>query len=216
MTGTRYGPPPITLEPRQAALRAAAFHLLLRSPDPVPPRRLAAELGEETETVVADLDLLDRAGRIRRTADGDVLASLGLTLVPTRHRIAAGPAERHTWCALDALGILGALATDGWIESEAPGAGGRMRIDVRGGVPVGHPAAYVLFVAEQAPVASVVDQWCPLVNFFTDAESARSWAASARAEGRTLGLDEAARYATRLWLPLINAEARNGRAPETR
>ncbi|WP_052422772.1 organomercurial lyase [Nonomuraea candida] len=214
MTSTGIGPPPITLAPRQAALRRAAFHLLLRAPDPVSPQRLAAELGQDLDTVVADLDLLDRVGRIRRTPGGDVLASLGLTLLPTRHRIAVGTTERHTWCALDALGILGALATDGWIDSEPPCGGGRIHIDVRGGVPMGHPESYVLFIAEQTPVASVVDQWCPLVNFFPDSESARAWATGTGAGGRTLGLTEAAQYATRLWRPLIDVAARSCDASE--
>jgi Alkylmercury lyase len=202
-----FGPPAADLTPRQAALRTAAFRLLLETARPVPPDRLAAALGEDLAGITADLLVLAERGRIR-LAGQDVLASLGLTLVATHHQIGIDGARWHTWCALDALGILGALAVDSWIRSANPATGQHFHITIAGGVPRSAGVPPVLFMAGQAPVASVIDQWCPLVNFFTSRESALSWAAQSGVSGRCFDLADAFPLATALWQPLVGAAAR--------
>jgi alkylmercury lyase-like protein len=203
MTG--YGPPPVQLTARQTALRTAAFRLLLERHEPVAPQLLANALGAPVEDVARDLQVLDDTGRVKLDG-GAVLGSLGLTLVPTNHRINIDGAEWNTWCALDALGILGALAVDGWIESTNPVTGDRFHIRTVKGVPDGYEASHVLFLADQSPVASVIDQWCPQVNFFVDEASAQAWAAGAGARGRCFDIPAAAELATRLWQPLLAPE----------
>jgi hypothetical protein len=202
----RFGPPAADLTSRQAALRTAAFRLLLETGRPVPSTRLAAALGEELAGITADLLVLAERGRIR-LAGQDVLASLGLTLVGTNHQIGIDGARWHTWCALDALGILGALAVDSWIRSANPVTGQQFHITIADGVPRSAGPPPVLFIADQAPVASVIDQWCPLVNFFASRESALSWAAQAGARGRCFDLADAFPLATVLWQPLVGAPA---------
>jgi Alkylmercury lyase len=201
------GPPRADLTPRQARVRAAAFRLLLESGRPVPPEPVAARVGAGTAEVVADLRVLSDTGRVR-LADGAVLGSLGLTMVETNHEIGglAGAAgvRWHTWCALDALGILGALGVDGWIRSTTPGTGDRFDLTLVAGVPQGYDPGYVMFLAgQQGPISSVIDQWCPLVNFFVDARSALEWSERTGVAGECLDLAAASELATRLWRPAL-------------
>jgi hypothetical protein len=199
-----FGPPVPNLTQRQTALRGAAFRALLDSGQPVPPDRLAAELGDDLAELTADLRTL--AGRgLMRLADGAVVASLGLTLVATNHELDIDGARWHTWCALDALGILGALAADGRISSTNPVIGERFEITVSGGTPSATGPPPVLFMAGQAPVASVIDQWCPLVNFFPSQEVALAWSGQAGVPGSCLDLAVAAPLAAKLWRPLIRS-----------
>lgn len=215
---TDYGPPPVQLTARQTALRTAAFRLLLERHEPVPPDRLAQALGVPVEDVVADLRVLDDTGRVKLD-DGAVLGSLGLTVVPTNHRIAIDGAQWNTWCALDALGILGALEADGWIDSTNPATGDGFHITFVKGVPDGYEPAHVLFLADQSPVASVIDQWCPKVNFFVDEASAQAWADRVGARGRCYDIAAATELATRLWQPLLtsgrNAQIGSGGDPQS-
>lgn len=197
-------PPPISLTGRQQVVLATAFRRLLDAPEPVPPERIAETLGCDVAEVVAALDPLDAAGRTKRDASGGVLASLGLTLTHTRHTITIDGVRRNTWCALDAVGILGALTADGAIQSLNPAAGREFQVTFRRGRPHGHDPAWVLFVAESQPVASVVEQWCPLVNFFPTESSALSWAGAAHVKGGCFTLEDATDLGTELWRPLLN------------
>ena len=210
------GPPIGVVTTQQAALLAETFWLLLDPGEPVSAERLAATTGGEIATVQAELEVLSQAGRMSRTGDGEVTGSLGLTLEPTSHTISVGGALRHTWCALDALGILAALHATGWIDSAEPATGRRFRIDVEAGVPrtAGNP--WVVFIAERRPVGSVIADWCPLVNIFEDEQAARAWSADRGVSGECFGLAETASLGAQLWEPRIAAGRggdRVGQAP---
>jgi hypothetical protein len=202
------GPPVAELADRQRFLLATAFWLILDSGTAVPAARLAAAAGLPAGQVEADLVTLARAGRIRRDDDGAVLGSLGLTMISTCHRVRVGTAVRHTWCALDAVGILGALAADGRIESENPDTGQRFGIDFAAGLPTGHDPAWVLFVAARVVVDSVIDQWCPRVRFFADSASAREWAAARQIAGEPMRLLAATEFGAGLWRRSLAAAPR--------
>jgi hypothetical protein len=203
----RFGPPPAWgTTTTQTALRIAAFWSLLRAPEPVSQRQLAADTDLALPAVMTDLDLLATAGRIKRDESGAVTGSLGLTFTPTRHEIGVNGAQRHVYCALDAVGILAALAADGWIDTTNPATGHRFRLEVTAGVPYHPDPEPVLFIAGRAAVASVIDEWCPLVNFYPDEATASRWAATAGASGGCLGLADAARYGGQLWRPWIGRD----------
>jgi hypothetical protein len=53
--------------------------------------------------------------------------------VETRHRVEAGKRQWFANCAWDALGIPGALHTDGAVRSECPDCGEAVELEVRGG-----------------------------------------------------------------------------------
>jgi hypothetical protein len=200
-----YGPPAGGPTPEQARLLAAAFRLLLDQVQPVRVSRLSAATGKDPALVEAELAALSAAGRVQRTGTGEVSGSLGLTLEPTSHAILVNGAALHTWCALDAFGILAALGATGWIESVSPATGHRLHVDVDGGVPRQPPGPWVVFIAERRPVGSVRAEWCPLVNMFEDAESARSWAAARQEAGDALTLTDTAELGKALWQPRIDA-----------
>ena len=67
-----------------------------------------------------ELSTLSAAGRVRVDGAGSVTGAMGLSLDETGHRLAIGDAQWFTWCAIDALGIIGALEATGTIQSDQP------------------------------------------------------------------------------------------------
>jgi Alkylmercury lyase len=198
-------PPSAELSARQRAVLAAAFRRLLSDGEPVPASALAADMSVDERDVEADLAHLTGIGRIRRDGDGAVLGSLGLTLVETRHTLCVDGTVRHTWCALDAVGILGALEADGWIESVNPQTGRTHRVDYTRGRPGEPQPPCVLFVAEGTPVGSVIDEWCPLVNFLDDEAAASAWMAERGVSGRTYSVEKGTERGAAMWRPYIGS-----------
>jgi Alkylmercury lyase len=201
------GPPPAQPTSSQAAILAAAFGVLVDPGTPATVAGLAEATGYGREHVEADLADLAGAGRIQRTAAGDVSGGMGLTLESTSHTISINGALRHTWCALDAFGIMGALRASGWIDSLNKITGRTFRVDIDDGVPRGADPSWVVFILDQRPVSSLITEWCPLVNIFESAAAARSWAADQGVCGECLSLADTARLGTKLWEPRINIRA---------
>jgi alkylmercury lyase len=155
------------------ALLARAFWLLLDHGHPVEVGALADALQREPAAVAAAVDRLAQAGRNRRDRAGRLLGSHGLSVVPTRHELMVDGKRYWTWCAYDAVGILGALEADGRVRSRSPHSGRLIELDFHGGQPDATEA--VVFLAE-GPCRSVIDDWCPLVNLFEDDQAATAWA----------------------------------------
>jgi alkylmercury lyase len=108
--------------PDDQALLARAFWLLLDHGRPVEVGVLADALQREPVAVAAAVDRLERAGLTRRDPAGRLLGSHGLSVVPTNHELLIDGRRRWTWCAYDAVGILGALGADGRVCSRSPTA----------------------------------------------------------------------------------------------
>jgi len=104
--------------------------------------------------------------------------------------------RRFTWCAYDTLGIFGALGASGTIRSRTPYEE-PVELEVVAGRPVAANGVVLFFPQRQ--VTSVVDEWCPLANFFLDAEAARTWAAANSVEGQVLMLEDASARGTADW-----------------
>jgi Alkylmercury lyase/DprA winged helix domain len=177
-------------------LLAAAFQLLLTEGRPVTVDRLASALGRDAQTVTGVLGRLEQAGRIRNRA-GAVTGSLGLSVEPTAHELLVEGARRWTWCAYDAVGILAALGASGQVRSRSPHTGAPIQFAVQQGRPVAG-SSVVVFLA-QGPCVSVVDDWCPLVNFFEDAQAAGAWAAQRGVTGTAVPLQQAAATGDAAW-----------------
>lgn len=163
---------------------------------------LAGEMGSDVREVADAVEQEERAGHMRRNAGGEIVYSAGLSVEPTRHEISFDGATRWTACAYDALGILGALGRDGRIRSRDPVNDEEIQIQVDSGRPVGSDAV-LLYADGEDDCASVVDEWCPLVNLFQSAEAASAWAESTGVTGRILILDEAAVAGAAEWRPLL-------------
>jgi alkylmercury lyase len=205
------------------ALLARAFHLLLDDGRPVSAARLAEAVVGDLDRVAGTLALLDRQGRIRRDQTGAVTGSHGLSLTPTSHELILehrnGQARRYwTWCAWDAVGILAALDASGQIRSTSPSSGAPIQLDFHHGQPRDLDPELVVFFADTdccAPASgaddgsdccgsgSVIDQWCPLVNFFEHADAAQAWAAEHGVRGTAVPLVEATEKGKTAWLRWI-------------
>lgn len=183
-----------------AAVRAQAFRLLLDGGQPVPVARLGVPQERTATDVRRAVDEQVLGGRITVAGDDLVTGSLGLSVTPTRHRLSLPEGTRHTWCALDALGVFGALRAGGQIRSSAPD-GDEITIELRDGVA--HNAGRVTLLIPRRTAGPTVTTWCPLVNFFTDQDRARAWADGNGVGGQLCTLDEASELATRQWTEAI-------------
>jgi alkylmercury lyase len=186
-----------------ALVRTAAFRLLATRAESVAPATLTEVTGIKPERLAVVLDQLDAAGRIRRDADGHVVGSAGLSVVPDRHEIELEGNRFWTWCAYDILGIFGALSASGRALSRNPLGGQPIEVVFVRGLP--QRDDIVLF----RPAADLEDgceniytDWCPNSNLFATHELAEGWAKESGIEGKVLDLGAASSLATADWEPL--------------
>ena len=194
-------------------VRVEAFRQLLASGFPVGVDSLASSIVCPPSKLVAALDELDRAGRIRRDETGRVVGSAGLSVIPDRHRIELSGRTFWTWCAYDILGIFGAYGATGSAFSRSPATGATIKVLFYDGRPKADRV--VLFRPTDSYAAcctNLYEEWCPNSNLFEDQMSAESWSTSRGLGGRILSLEEASVLATREWLPLFVGRPVDGQA----
>jgi alkylmercury lyase len=178
------------------ALLARAFWLLLDQGGPVEVGDLSDALQREPAAVAAAVDRLAQAGLTRRDRAGRLLGSHGLSVVPTRHELMVDGKRYWTWCAYDAVGILGALETDGRVRSRSPHSGALIELGFHGGRP--DATETVVFMAE-GPCRSVIEDWCPLVNLFEDDQAATAWARQHGIAGAARPVAQATQLGAAAW-----------------
>jgi alkylmercury lyase len=198
-----------SLDPLQSRVRATAFRMLLETGVPVTRAGLVADLGldaAEVDTAVADLEC---RGLIRRDeGSGDVVGSLGLSAVPSRDEILVDGRRLWTWCAKTSLGVLGALGRGGLIVSRSPVSGRELRQAFDGAQP--QATGFVVYWPDlefSDSCSSAVDDLCPNINLFEDAEAADRWARESGVPGEVLSVEDATVRAVEKWGPLV-AEAK--------
>jgi Alkylmercury lyase len=179
----------------EAVLRVA-FDELLATPRPAALPRLARRLDTTAAELEPLLARLAERGWIRRRDDGSVVGSRGLTIERTQHELELNGESRFTWCAYDTLGIFAALGANGTIRSRTP-LEEQVELEVVDGRPTAADGVVLFFPERQ--VASVVDEWCPLANFFLNVDAARSWAQEHGVEGQVLTLTEASERGSADW-----------------
>jgi alkylmercury lyase len=178
------------------ALLARAFWLLLDHGRPVELDALAGALQREPATVAAAVDRLEQAGLTRRDPAGRLLGSHGLSVAPTHHELVIDGRRRWSWCAYDAVGILGALEADGRVRSRSPHSGTLIELTFDAGRPAATDA--VVFMAEE-PCRSVIEDWCPLVNLFEDDQAAAAWARQHGISGAARPVAQATQLGAAAW-----------------
>ena len=189
----------MTITSDMARLRTAGFRLLLDRGEPIDPSDIAAAANLDLVTVER---LIERAaGRIETDDDGRLLGIAGLTVTPTRHEITIGDNTRWTWCALDAVGILGALGATGTIHSADAQTGADVHIEFVDGRP---QSDATLFILGGYDGGNVTAEWCPLVNFFTNQRDAEDWVAEREVSGDIVSVSQIATDAAAMWLPVTN------------
>ena len=183
------------------AVRAAGFRLLLARGTPVTVEELVDAVGAGARSVRSAMDESVRHGSARVDAEGRLVGTCGLSVVPHRHEILVGERRFWTWCAYDAVGILGALRADGLIRTSDPESGQRIEIAfTRGRTAEG---SAVLFVPDFPSSSSVIDEWCPNANLFESEANARAWAGRRGIAGEVLSLSQAVKVGAGDWGPLL-------------
>lgn len=187
-----------------AALRAAAFQQLLEEGRAVTASDLIAATDVTPDRVGEILEAARRRGRAEFDDEGRLIGVAGLSLTPSRHALVIDGKTRWTWCALDAVGILGALQATGTVRSSDPQTGESIEILFRAGRPT--PDAH-LFILGGFSQGNVRADWCPQVNFFTDREAAQQWVTANGLEGDIVTVAEVADEAAAMWSPVVDLEA---------
>ena len=130
--------------------------------------------------------------------DGRITAFIGLSSVPTPHRLITGGRVLYTWCAFDALFLPGLLGMAAEIESLCPAGGGTIRIRLDAGrLEKATPSDPVLsFVTpdHEALAKDLRGEFCCHVRFFANRDRFTAWAAGKGHMG-TVSLPEALRLA---------------------
>src|SRR2546428_10010516 len=124
--------------------RGAAFRLLLETGGAVSAAQIAAATKAARSAVNADLRRLDAAGRIRLSAEGNVLGSAGLSAAPAAHELWLGSRRVWTWGAYGVPGIVRTLAPHAPTPSRSPTTRGPDPPPVPAG-PTTRPAARLSF-----------------------------------------------------------------------
>ena len=197
------GSPATPTSPGQT-VRAAAFRLLYATGAPVSTAAIAGSLDRPEDGVRSEVADLEGRGMMRLDAGGDVVGACGLSLVETVHEVRVDGRRFWTWCAYDAVGILGAVGRGGTMLSTEPGSGRLMEVRFEGGRPADEGPA--IFVAEQRECRSVIDEWCPLNNVFESVEAAERWASENGVAGSAVPIREATAAAGDRWRRLFEAE----------
>ncbi len=190
--------------PQVRAMRAAGFRLLLEEGRPIEVEEWAAAAGIEDAAMRELMESPRLEGRVQLDDDGRLLGIAGLTVEPSRHQLDIDGTIRWTWCALDAVGILGALGADGTVRSTDPRSGDPVEIPFTGGKPGGDTT---LFILGGYDGGNVVEDWCPLVNFFATRDAAEAWVEAEGLEGDIVTVGQIASDATDMWRPVVDPSA---------
>jgi len=184
-----------------------ACQLLFATGRPVTLDELAAQLGQRPAAVVEAVERFEAVGRVRRNAEGQIIASYGISVVPGDYELRIGERLRWVACAKTGLGVLGALAGGGTLATRCPQTGEPVRVEFDGGTPRPSGSA-VLWPSEvfQSSCQSAAGQLCATFSLFRDARAAHEWAAARGVDAEVLDPREAtsrtvARYRHSLGVP---------------
>ncbi len=182
-------------------VQAAAFSLLFESDGPASETEISTRSGLGADDTSKRLREIEDRGMLRRDEHGHIVGIAGLTIVPTQHEITIGDTTRWTWCALDAIGIIGAIGRGGRFTTTVPDTCDPVTLDF---TPDGTTqSSAVVFIADGFADGPVSDNWCPTVNLFHTAEAANSRAAETGLTGKPIPVADLMADATELWLPLV-------------
>lgn len=184
-----------------SALRSAGFQLLLEEGRPIERREWADAAGVSRDALEDILTRPGIEGRAQLDDEGRLLGIAGLTVEPSRHRLTIGDETRWTWCALDAVGILGALEATGSIHSTDPRSGDPIDIGFEDGTPTGDAT---LFILGGYDGGNVIQDWCPMVNFFATRADAEAWVADNTVDGDIVSVAQVADNAAAMWRPVTD------------
>jgi len=182
-------------------VQAAAFSLLFDSGNPASETSISALSGLDPDGASRRLREIEERGMLRRDDQGQIVGIAGLTIVPTQHEITIGDTTRWTWCALDAIGIIGAIGRGGRFTTTVPDTDDSVTLEIASDGTTESSA--VVFIADGFADGPVADNWCPTVNLFPNADHAEAWAADAGLRGTPMSVADLMAGATEMWKPIV-------------
>jgi len=188
-----------------AAIRSAGFKLLLDTGNPVTIDDLIDATGIAAERVAEIVDEVRTRGRVEFDDEDRLIGLAGLTLTPSRHQLTIDGSVRWTWCALDAVGILGALQATGTVKSTDPQTGDEIEIGFVEGKA--DTDAHLFILGGYTKEGNVRQDWCPRVNFFTGRSAAEEWVADSGLEGDIVAVSDISDDAAAMWQPVVDPSA---------
>lgn len=193
--------PRVEVSDRHRQLQAAAFALLFETGQPVTRDQITTHVELTEAEVDSLLEDFDTVGRIRFNSEDHVVGIAGLSIEETRHRLDIDGTTRWTWCALDAIGILGALGRHATYTTQVPDSDDVLEVRFSPDGP--EPSTAVVFMADGYGSDSVVETWCPTVNLFADIETAQRWADTHGVAGRPIAVSALVADAAAMWAPVV-------------
>lgn len=173
------------------------LYRLMLGGEAVEMRALARAL-EQEEAGVRDLLKLVPEAAYDLGDDGRITAFIGLSSVPTRHRLITNRAILYTWCAFDALFLPDLLGIAAEIESLCPAGGGTIRIRLDAGrlerATPSEPVLSLVTPDRKAFAKDLRGEFCCHVNFFANRDLFTKWAGG-KAQMGAVSLPEALRLA---------------------
>ncbi len=157
-----------------------AVYRLLAEGRPLSAERLADAVGAEPAAVL-DAVRATAKSAIHWDDAGRIIGYGGLTLEPTRHRLAVDRRTLYTWCAFDSLFVPELLAEPADVTSTCPATGHEIRLTVSPDrVERVEPDGTVLSFVTPGKArceADIRGAFCRHVNFFRSAAAAADWPA---------------------------------------
>jgi hypothetical protein len=181
-----------------------ACRMLLRAGGPIAVSDLAAELQEDPAPLRSLIAEYARRGRL--TCDDDtVIASLGLSAVPSDYEIRFGTGQMWAWCAKSALGLVSALGLGGLVIGRSPVTGAPVTVTVdRSGRVSGGLACFWPADTLRDSCGSAELEYCPAFVILESLPAARSWARQRGFPGEALTIEEAAARSAAYWVPILD------------
>lgn len=150
---------------------AHLFEKFMQNSGPIAMRDFAELVARDKEEV---LKLVQSKGEIN--ANGDLVALLGLSIVPTKHELVMAGRKFYTWCAADSLIFPAILDEDAVIHSKDPINDENIEIKISGDqlVEVTPEGAMISWI-DEIDEDDIRCSMCNRVHFFASHETAASW-----------------------------------------
>lgn len=175
----------------------AAFQALLRSRERVRVDALSKEKGWVATQVLERLLASQQVGLAHLDEDGCIVGACGLSLIHTNHEMSIEGRKFWAWCALDVLGIFGALHASGFARSVDPSTNCEIVLKFEHGSP--QDRNLIICIADTVPGRSIKDGWCCNVNFFNSRSAAEAWMAENTINGSVFLVGNVTAVAREAW-----------------
>lgn len=179
---------------------AAAFQVLLQTGEPLSIEALSSAKGWETADVQESVLALQRDGVVHLDEDGYIAGVCGLSVIPTNHEMHIQGRTYWGWCALDVVGIFGALRASGSARSVDPLTSSAITLEFENGLP--KETDLLICIADRVPGLSIQETWCCNVNFFKLRSAGQAWMSENGVTGTIFVVENVRAAAREAWLRL--------------